>query len=90
VEARSPSPPPATRARRSTSPAGRDRINIPYLADHDPQRRRERERQLAEKLAERAEAELKGQVVPKPQADPKLEMEKLAKTRAGGAYIPPQ
>jgi pre-mRNA-splicing factor CWC22 len=74
------------------SPASKDRIsiNVPTIVDHDPVRRRERERQLAEKLAERAEAELRGDVVPKPRADPKLEMEKLAKTRAGGAYIPPQ
>lgn len=59
-------------------------MNIPRIHDDDPARRREREDQLRIRLAEQ---ELSGIVKPTP--DPKMEMQKMAATRAGGAYIPP-
>ncbi|KAA1083398.1 pre-mRNA-splicing factor cwc22 [Puccinia graminis f. sp. tritici] len=88
--------PPLHRKRRSTSPveraSGQDKresferlqVDVPRIYDNDPARRREREEQLRIRLAEQ---ELAGIVKPKP--DPKLEMQKMAATRGGGAYIPP-
>ncbi|KAH9462253.1 hypothetical protein MJO29_003025 [Puccinia striiformis f. sp. tritici] len=98
------SDPPVQRKRRSASPEGERRhisgqdeekkrvapsderlqVDIPRIHDNDPARRREREEQLRIRLAEQ---ELAGIVKPKP--DPKLEMQKMAATRGGGAYIPP-
>ncbi|OAV92002.1 hypothetical protein PTTG_27795 [Puccinia triticina 1-1 BBBD Race 1] len=88
--------PPLHRKRRSASPAERPadeekrepferiQVDVPRIHDSDPARRREREEQLRIRLAEQ---ELAGIVKPKP--DPKLEMQKMAATRGGGAYIPP-
>jgi len=88
--------PPAHRKRRSLSPVDRPpvedkrdsferlHVEVPRIHDNDPARRREREEQLRIRLAEQ---ELAGIVKPKP--DPKLEMQKMAATRGGGAYIPP-
>ncbi|GAA5968130.1 hypothetical protein JCM11641_003742 [Rhodosporidiobolus odoratus] len=81
---RSPSP-PARRARPSSPGADRERISIPRLPDNDPARRRERERQMALSLAGQ-----EGEAAPvKPKVDALAEMKTLAKTRGGGAYIPP-
>ncbi|EGG12817.1 uncharacterized protein MELLADRAFT_32479 [Melampsora larici-populina 98AG31] len=89
----SPDHPQSTRTKLSPdpispphSPIPIDRINIqiPRIQDDDPIRRREREDQLRIRLAEQ---ELSSHQKPKP--DPKLEMQKAAATRAGGAYIPP-
>lgn len=88
--------PPVHRKRRSLSPVDRPsvedkrdsleqlHVEVPRIYDNDPARRREREEQLRIRLAEQ---ELAGIVKPKP--DPKLEMQKMAATRGGGAYIPP-
>ena len=84
----SPSPPPARR-RRSVSPtAGSATVDVPRVADVDPVRRRERERQLALKIAEK---ELEGSNASKPPADydAQTEFKKLISTRSGGVYMPP-
>nr|ASF90261.1 hypothetical protein SPAR03995 [Bartheletia paradoxa] len=69
-------------ASRSPSPAGLD-LDLPRVVDSNAERRRERERQAA---LRRIEAEMEG---PKQKADPKLEIAKMANTKAGGVYIPP-
>ncbi|KAG0146511.1 hypothetical protein CROQUDRAFT_518521 [Cronartium quercuum f. sp. fusiforme G11] len=86
-----PDDPPATRTRLSPPspqeqiiPLERIDIQIPRIHDDDPIRRKEREEQLKIRLAEK---ELLG--ITKPKNDLKLEMQKMAATRAGGAYIPP-
>ena len=57
-------------ASRSASPAEAIKP-VPKIIDVDPERRRERERQLAIRLAEE---ELKGDADGKPKEDPKLEV----------------
>ena len=64
----------------------RIKIDVPNIVDYDTERRKERERQLALRLAQR---EAEGDLIPKKLVDPKVEMAKLAMTRGGGAYIPP-
>jgi pre-mRNA-splicing factor CWC22 len=78
---RSPSP-----RRRRSPPRGpaRDATTLP---DVDPQRARERERQLAERL--RVQEAKSDQEAEKPKFDPKAEYEKLMNMRSGGTYIPP-
>ncbi|GAA6059525.1 hypothetical protein JCM10212_006023 [Sporobolomyces blumeae] len=83
---RSPSP-PARRA-RADSPAGGAAlppVSIPRLPDHDPARRRERERQMALQAAANADST----AVAKPRVDPMVEVKKMQLTRGGGTYIPP-
>lgn len=60
-------------------------MDIPRIQDSDPVRRREREEQMRLRLAEQEAAG----VVEKPKIDLKQEMQKMALTRGGGAYIPP-
>lgn len=80
---RSPTPPrPRKRPSRSPPPV---RHYGPAIPDVDPQRRRERERQLLERMVE----EESMAPVEKPIFDPKAEFEKLMDTRAGGTYVPP-
>ncbi len=67
----SPSPPPDSA-----------RSHIPDL---DPERRRERERQLKQRLAQTTREDVTGKAI----FDPKAEYEKLMNTRAGGTYVPP-
>jgi pre-mRNA-splicing factor CWC22 len=55
--------------------------------DIDPFRRRERERQLAERAIEEQTNE--NALVKKSEYDPAAEFAKLVNTRSGGAYIPP-
>lgn len=66
------------------------------MNDIDPQRRRERERQLAERMiSETVGASGNGSpsnevvVAKRPEFDPAAEFKKLLGTRSGGAYIPP-
>ncbi|KAG8703537.1 pre-mRNA-splicing factor cwc22 [Ceratobasidium sp. 394] len=84
---RSPSPPRA-RQRRSPSPKlsahPRDG-EAPRVLDADPARRKERERQLALRLAE---IELDA-APPKPAFDAQAEFAKLLSSRSGGVYVPP-
>ena len=83
VPARSPGA-PITQA--PTAPA----INLPRVVDIDPFRRRERERQLAERLLEeQANEGSTNAVAKKSEFDPAAEFAKLVSTRSGGAYIPP-
>lgn len=83
---RSPSPASARRTdRRSHSRSPPRRRNAPPITDVDPQRRRERERQLRERMAEEEAME----PVEKQAFDPKAEFERLMNTRAGGTYVPP-
>ena len=83
---RSPSP-----RRRPSPPRGppRDR---PSLPDVDPQRARERERQLAERLRQRQQDDATSKpplTEEQKQASAKAEYEKLLTMRSGGTYIPP-
>ncbi|KAG9108101.1 pre-mRNA-splicing factor cwc22, partial [Ceratobasidium sp. 392] len=84
---RSPSPPRA-RQRRSPSPKlsahPRDGEG-PRVMDVDPARRKERERQLAARMAE---IEL-GAAPAKPAFDAQAEFAKLLSSRSGGVYVPP-
>lgn len=82
-DSRSPSPYRRRDHRQFTDPPSR-RIG-PIIPDIDPQRRRERERQQLERMAE----EEAMAPVEKPVFDPKAEFEKLMNTRAGGTYVPP-
>lgn len=64
------------------------------MVDIDPFRRRERERQLAERLLEEqtaagADGSANNAVAKKSEFDPAAEFAKLVSTRSGGAYIPP-
>ncbi|GAA94446.1 uncharacterized protein L969DRAFT_97347 [Mixia osmundae IAM 14324] len=59
---------------------------MPVIRDNDPERRRERERQMALRLAEE---EALGAPLVKPKENPVVEMKKMALTKAGGTYIPP-
>lgn len=84
---RSPSPPRARR-RRSPSPelsAHSREPNEVKLQDADPARRKERERQLALRMAE---IEL-GAAPAKPAFDAQAEFAKLLSSRSGGVYVPP-
>lgn len=84
---RSPSPPRARRRRSPTpelSAHSRD-PNAPKLQDADPARRKERERQLALRMAE---IEL-GAAPAKPAFDAQAEFAKLLSSRSGGVYVPP-
>ncbi|KAF8710691.1 MIF4G protein, partial [Rhizoctonia solani] len=84
---RSPSP-PRTRRRKSSSPPlsnHRRDPDGPNVRDVNPERRKERERQLALRLAE---IEL-GTAPPKPEFDAKAEFAKLLNSRSGGVYVPP-
>ncbi|CEL52479.1 Pre-mRNA-splicing factor CWC22 OS=Cryptococcus neoformans var, neoformans serotype D (strain JEC21 / ATCC MYA-565) GN=CWC22 PE=3 SV=1 [Rhizoctonia solani AG-1 IB] len=84
---RSPSP-PRTRRRKSSSPPlsnHRRDPDGPNVRDVDPERRKERERQLALRMAE---IEL-GTAPPKPEFDAKAEFAKLLNSRSGGVYVPP-
>ncbi|KAG9103624.1 pre-mRNA-splicing factor cwc22 [Ceratobasidium sp. 370] len=90
---RSPTPkrsssPPRARQRRSPSPKlsahPRDG-EVPKVLDVDPERRKERERQLALRLAE---IELDA-APPKPAFDAQAEFAKLLSSRSGGVYVPP-
>lgn len=83
---RSPSPP-----RRRSPPRFAARI-VPVLPDVDPQRAKERERQLAERLRERqaeAATKVEAPTEEQKQAAAKAEYEKLLNMRSGGTYIPP-
>ncbi|MBW0534460.1 hypothetical protein O181_074175 [Austropuccinia psidii MF-1] len=62
----------------------RSQIDIPNLYQNHPNRQLERDNQLKIKLAEQEAAG-----IVKPTPAPKLEMQKIAATRSGGAYIPP-
>ncbi|ELU43819.1 cell cycle control protein (Cwf22), putative [Rhizoctonia solani AG-1 IA] len=84
---RSPSP-PRTRRRKSSSPPlsnHRRDPDGPNVRDVNPERRKERERQLALRMAE---IEL-GTAPPKPEFDAKAEFAKLLNSRSGGVYVPP-
>lgn len=83
-DTRSSSPHRARNARRYSRSPPRQRTGPP-IPDVDPQRRRERERQLLERMAEEDAMEL----AEKPIFDPKAEFERLMDTRAGGTYVPP-
>lgn len=81
---RSPSP-----RRRRSPPRGTTRRE-PEVQDVGPQQAMERERQLAERLRERAEhAAKKPLTEEEKQAAAKAEYEKLLTMRSGGTYIPP-
>ena len=82
---RSPSP-----RRRRSPPRGPLRAG-PALPDVDPQRARERERQLAERLRQQDESTepAKPRTAEEKQAAAKAEYEKLLNMRSGGTYIPP-
>lgn len=82
--------PPSNR-RRSISPSSRGKIELPRVEDVDPVRRRERERQLAARLA-KTELEDKGKGKDgseKPSFDAQAEFAKLVSSRSGGVYVPP-
>lgn len=59
---------------RSTSPDGENGSRPPKIFDVDPERRRERERQLAIRQAEQELAAAEGAVKEKPKEDPKAEV----------------
>ncbi|KAG8732731.1 pre-mRNA-splicing factor cwc22, partial [Ceratobasidium sp. 423] len=82
------SSPPRARQRRSSSPPLSNHVrgpDGPRVQDVDPSRRRERERQLAMRMAE---IEL-GTGPQKPEFDAKAEFAKLLNSRSGGVYVPP-
>lgn len=56
------------------------------MLDDDPVRRKERERQLALRMAEN---ELEGKEKEKPAFDAQAEFSKLVSSRSGGVYVPP-
>ncbi|SCV69137.1 BQ2448_2157 [Microbotryum intermedium] len=89
---RSPSPPSHRRRQRDASPpalnALASTIEMPQIRDHDPVRRRERERQMALDLAN-AELKAATEQAVVPRVDPVQEMKQMASTKGGGAYIPP-
>ena len=75
--------------RRSVSPPTKVRLDIPKVVDDDPVRRREREMQLALRMAEK---ELEGGDASnkeKPAFDAKAEFAKLVSSKSGGVYMPP-
>ncbi|CAE6366665.1 unnamed protein product [Rhizoctonia solani] len=81
------SSPPRARRRRSSSPPLSNHVrdpDAPRVQDVDPSRRKERERQLAVRMAE---IEL-GAGPPK-EFDAKAEFAKLLSSRSGGVYVPP-
>ncbi|KAI0700515.1 hypothetical protein C8T65DRAFT_811788 [Cerioporus squamosus] len=81
--------PPSSR-RRSLSPPSR-RLEAPRVADVDPARRAERERQLAVRMAEKELEKLEKEKDGKkePEFDAAAEFAKLTSTRSGGVYMPP-
>lgn len=93
--------PPATRRRsRSNSPVNRPSrvidVELPRVHDVDPIRRREREKQLAarvaamelDKLADKDPAKEKEKEAAK-EFDAQAEFAKLLSSRSGGVYMPP-
>ncbi|KAI0713585.1 hypothetical protein C8Q76DRAFT_619793 [Earliella scabrosa] len=82
--------PPSSR-RRSLSPPPARLIDVPKVADVDPARRAERERQLAARIAEKELEKLEKEKDGKkePEFDAAAEFAKLTSTRSGGVYIPP-
>lgn len=74
--------------RRSVSPTrAKAAPNLPRVEDVDPVRRKEREKQLALKMAEE---ELNGKnEKEKPAYDAAAEFAKLVSSRSGGVYMPP-
>ncbi|KAF8328865.1 uncharacterized protein EI90DRAFT_3063826 [Cantharellus anzutake] len=83
--------PPRNRRRPPFPHRGRPPLpspELPQVNDVDPVRRRERERQLALKLAEDT---LEGRTdeKEKPEFDAKAEFAKLVSTKSGGVYMPP-
>ncbi|KAG6853646.1 pre-mRNA-splicing factor cwc22 [Blastosporella zonata] len=91
---RSPSPKndgaPPTSRRRSYSPPSKEIVERPKVIDVDPQRRAERERQLAARVAA---MELEKTDKPKDDKnkvyDAQAEFAKLLGSRSGGVYMPP-
>lgn len=59
-------------------------IEVPHVSDVDAARRRERERQLALRMAEKELAPVR-----KPEFDAQAEFAKLVGSRSGGVYMPP-
>ncbi|KAI0737902.1 hypothetical protein C8Q80DRAFT_1263008 [Daedaleopsis nitida] len=88
---RSPAEQPPSSRRRSLSPPPPRLIDVPKVADVDPARRAERERQLAARLAEKELEKLGKEKDGKkePQFDAAAEFAKLTSTRSGGMYVPP-
>ncbi|KAF8320123.1 MIF4G-domain-containing protein [Clavulina sp. PMI_390] len=81
--------PPPTRRRRSASPPRDSRgSDAPRVSDIDPVRRRERERQLALRMAETT-LEGKDAVKRDAEFDAKAEFQKLVSSKSGGVYMPP-
>lgn len=85
--------PPSSR-RRSLSPPPPPRLlDVPKVADADPARRAERERQLAARIAEKEleklEKEKDGKREKDPGFDAAAEFAKLTSSRSGGVYVPP-
>jgi len=76
-----------SKRKRSVSPEGAEARSAPRVFDVDPERKRERERQLAIRQAEEELAGAAGTV--KVREDPKVEVQRMAATKAGGAYMPP-
>ncbi|KDE08002.1 hypothetical protein MVLG_01705 [Microbotryum lychnidis-dioicae p1A1 Lamole] len=89
---RSPPPPSHRRRQRDASPPALDAlastIEMPFIHDRDPVRRRERERQMALDLAD-AELKRATEHAVVNRVDPVQEMKQMASTKGGGAYIPP-
>ncbi|KAG6884516.1 pre-mRNA-splicing factor cwc22 [Termitomyces sp. T159_Od127] len=90
---RSPSPkndgaPPTSRRRSYSPPSNGPLLERPRVVDADPQRKAERERQLA---ARAAAAELEKGDKPKEEKefDAQAEFAKLISSRSGGVYMPP-
>ncbi|KAG5721600.1 Pre-mRNA-splicing factor CWC22 [Termitomyces sp. T112] len=78
---------PPTSRRRSHSPPSNGLLERPRVVDADPQRKAERERQLA---ARAAAAELEKTDNPKEKEfDAQAEFAKLIGSRSGGVYMPP-
>jgi hypothetical protein len=71
------------------APPAAPAINLPKVVDIDPFRRRERERQLAERALEEQTNGDSTALTKKSTYDPAAEFAKLVSTRSGGAYIPP-
>ncbi|KAH7340194.1 hypothetical protein B0J17DRAFT_650293 [Rhizoctonia solani] len=85
------SSPPRARRRRSSSPPLSNHVrdpDAPRVHDANPDRRKERERQLALRMAE-IELGAGPQKPPKPEFDAKAEFAKLLNSRSGGVYVPP-
>src|SRR5260221_11921337 len=84
--------PPRQRRRKSPSPThappSSSKLDLPRILDVDPVRRRERERQLALKLAE-STIEEGPATKEKPEFDTKAEYAKLVSTKSGGGYMTP-